>query len=114
MTFRLISNFDAFDWAIELETLLMIIWYPPLLMLFVVLLGYYAAFELMYFRANTNVKRIGIPKLLFLFLEMLPSLRNITHFGNYETGQYSDCASWKEGHRYCKDYKRGQMRKTRS
>lgn len=105
MTCRLAGGWDSFDWMVEAKTLLMMIWYPMLLMPYVILLGYYAAFEKMLLRAKTSTKRIGAVALSLLFLHMLPSLRNMTHFGGYEMRQYADCASWRERRQYCKSYK---------
>lgn len=111
VTYRLVNTWESIDWSIELQSLLMAVYYPILLLPFVVALGYYAAYDALSSRIRIKPSSIKFTGKCHLFSALFPHLRNITHFGLCEIMDYAGCHTWKEQSRYIKSYKK-MIRKT--
>lgn len=106
VTTKLVNEWGGVDWVTELESIAMGVYYPILMMPFDVVLGYYAAYEMLGIRIKINPREIGFISKAHLYLLLFPSLVDIKHFGYYEAMGYAECLSRKEESDYVRDYKR--------
>lgn len=105
VTYRLIRDFGSIDWTYEMTSLFMTLWYPALILSFLILLGYYSALEQMYMRITAINRSISKFELLYFAFEMLPSLCCISHFSGFEAKQCMELTSSRKRHVYCSEYK---------
>lgn len=105
-TYQLITIHNTVDWSTELESLLMTIYYPILMLPFVVLLGYYAAYETLNTRIKMNSTPMTISSKIYLFFRLLPRLIDISHFRYNQILKYKRCITKKERDGFLKQYKR--------
>lgn len=106
VTVKLVQDFYVIDWNYEMTDMLMALWYPLLVLPFVILLGYYSAIEQMFHRVRALNRNISKEKLIFLAVQMFPSLRCISHFTGYEANQYFQFKTYRERREYCIAFKR--------
>jgi hypothetical protein len=106
VTVKLIQDLDRVDWTHEMMSLFMSIWYPVLLLPFVIVLGYYAMLEKMFHRIRAVNHDVKWSELLFFTVETLPSLCCIAHFSGYEAEQCLEIQSQKGRREYCHKFRR--------
>lgn len=111
VSIKIANEWVEIDWVTELDNMAMGVYYPILMMPFVVFLGYHAAFETLGVRIKMNSKKIGFVGRAHLYLFLFPSLIDIKHFGHHEATKYAECLSWKERAVFIKDYKK-QIKET--
>lgn len=111
VSIKIANEWAEIDWVTELDNMAMGVYYPILMMPFVVFLGYHAAFETLGVRIKMNSKKIGFVGRAHLYLFLFPSLIDIKHFGHHEATKYAECLSWKERAVFIKDYKK-QIKET--
>lgn len=105
VTVKLIQDLDRIDWTHEMMSLFMSIWYPVLLLPFVIVLGYYAMLEKMFHRIRAVNHDVKWSELLFFTVEILPSLCCIAHFSGYEAGQCLEIQTQKGRREYCHKFR---------
>lgn len=105
-TTKLVNGWSSIDWATELESIAMGVYYPIFMMPFAIALGYYAAYEMLGIRIRMNAKEIKFLSKAHLYFLLFPSLINIKHFSYYEVKSYVGCLSWREQADFIKDYKK--------
>ncbi len=104
--FNLLSDPSHFNWKNELRSFFMAIWYPIGMAPFVVLLGYYASFEKLYFRIKGNGVGASIPVFLCLCSGLFPSFFAINHMCRFEYQRFEGCHGWMGKVRFCSNWKR--------
>lgn len=106
VTIKLVNGWGGIDWITELESIAMGVYYPILMMPFAIVLGYYAAYEMLGIRIKMNPREISFISKAHLYLLLFPSLVDIKHFGYYEAIGYAECLSWRGESDFVRDYKR--------
>lgn len=112
-TYQIIDTWGSRDWISVGQTLLMSIYYPIMILPFAIMLGYYAAYETLAIRIKMRGDGLGRFQRYLLFILLLPSLRDIKHFGNYEALEYAKRSTWRERYGFIKSYKE-RIRETAS
>lgn len=105
LTFQLSMNFFQHDWFFELRAFFLTLWFPVLMLPFLLILAYYSSFETMYRRLSFVAKDVPLSYKLILVGAFSFRMKYIKHFAGMWAFKLKDCGSVKEVRNLLKEYK---------